>query len=99
MMLTGDGSDSSGGLSAAMTAEDTTVDILKTIEEILQHFEDDPDVAENNPEDVSKLCSRITDKFYPENSTAPAHSHRRYCRGDFGLLRHRCRWRKNWHEQ
>lgn len=54
LALTGDGSESGSGLSAAMTAEDTTVDILKTIEEILQHFEDDPEVAENNPEDVGK---------------------------------------------
>jgi hypothetical protein len=57
MVLTGgDGaasSGSSGGLSAAMTAEDTSVDILKTIEEILEHFEDDPSVAEDNPDDAS----------------------------------------------
>jgi hypothetical protein len=58
MALTGgDGAASSGssggGLSAAMTAEDTSVDILKTIEEILEHFEDDPSVAEDNPDDAS----------------------------------------------
>jgi len=55
LFLTGDGGGEGGGsgLSAAMTAEDTTVDILKTIEEILQHFEDDPDVADNSPDDAS----------------------------------------------
>ncbi|CAB3360972.1 Hypothetical predicted protein [Cloeon dipterum] len=48
-----------GGQSGDLTTEGTIVDIMKTIEDILHYFDDDPDVAENNPEDLSAIVDVV----------------------------------------
>ncbi|XP_065342593.1 VID27-like protein isoform X2 [Cloeon dipterum] len=51
--------EESGGQSGDLTTEGTIVDIMKTIEDILQYFDDDPDVAENNPEDLAAIVDVV----------------------------------------